>query len=51
MELMIIQYSLAVVLGIYLYTLPFRVVLLIVDIPKTLGLTYKRNFRRWKRKY
>jgi len=45
MELMIIQYSFWVVLGIYLISIPLRIILAIHDIPKTLGLTTNK---RWK---
>lgn len=47
MELLIIQYSIALPLGIYLVSLPLRIVLIMVDIPKTLWLTI--NKRKWKR--
>lgn len=36
MELLIIQYSIALPLGMYLVTLPFRIVLQLRDMPKTL---------------
>jgi len=47
MELFIIQYSLGVVLGIYLYTLPFKIILILHDIPKTLWLN--NLFKTWKK--
>lgn len=47
MELLIIQYSLAVVLGVYLISIPLRVVLTIRDIPKTLWI-YNVKVKKWK---
>lgn len=45
MELQIIQYSFAVVLGIYLISIPLKIILLIVDFPKTLNLIPSK---KWK---
>lgn len=47
MELLIIQYSIAIPLGIYLISIPLRIVLMIHDIPKTLWLTNIR--KKWKK--
>jgi hypothetical protein len=48
MELLIIQYSLAVVLGAFLTSIPFRIVLILRDSPKTLWI-YNVNKRPWKK--
>ena len=45
MELLIIQYTFAVFIGVFLFTLPFRVVLMIRDIPNTLGITNPKVWR------
>lgn len=45
MELLIIQYSLAVVLGIYIISIPLRIVLMLRDSPKTLWIY---NIKAWK---
>ena len=37
MELLIIQYTFAVFIGVFLYTLPLRLVLITKDIPHKLG--------------
>lgn len=46
MELLIIQYSLAVVLWVYIFTFPFRIVLIIADTPKTLWLLPQKKWKR-----
>ena len=48
MELLIIQYSFAVVLGIFVISVPLRVVLMYKDIPKTLWI-YNIKSRKWKK--
>jgi hypothetical protein len=50
MELIIIQYSLATVFGIYLISIPFRIILMLRDIPNTLWL-YSLSKNRWKKYY
>ena len=48
MELTIIQYCLAIPLWIYLISIPLRIILQIVDLPKTLGF-YNVNIKKWKK--
>ena len=45
MELQIIQYSFAVVLAIYLISIPLKIILLIVDFPTTLNIIPNKKWR------
>ena len=51
MELMIITYSLAIPLGLFFFMMPFRLVLMVVDIPRGVlsQISYKTRNRKWKR--
>lgn len=49
MELMIIQYSLAIPLAMYVIAMPLRYVIIIKEVPKTLWITYNPTW--WKKPF